>query len=82
MITLEICPLCGAKMEKGYIVTVYDWKARSPIEWRTLVKNPRRIKSFWDRFKYSYASPTLNDLEAYRCINCKIAIIYYGEAEK
>jgi len=77
---IEVCPLCGSKMEKGFI-TIGGGR---PISWSktplksnarsTLLGYPRGLEtivavSFWAR----------HSLQAYRCRKCKIMVFKYGE---
>lgn len=66
---IEICPLCGSSMEKGfYIVPRQTWWDIKKHEWtagRAEEINPFRM--------------TNTNFEAYRCKKCKLILFQYGE---
>jgi len=73
MVAIENCPLCGAKMKKGYISTAQrvGWsnKKPSPV---VLRGEEILVGSYW--------SGTC--VEAYRCPDCKIVLFSYEKKMK
>lgn len=71
---VEVCPLCGSKMEKGFIGV-----------WRGIFWSDKKRAVIWklpfgkDMLTRSsgWAAPML---EAYRCKKCKLVTFKYGEA--
>ena len=64
---IEVCPLCGSKMEKGFIIT-------TEIVWSN-----KEHKHFDIGEKIVPLSWYLANVEAYRCKKCKLVIFRYGE---
>jgi hypothetical protein len=66
---IEVCPLCGSKMEKGfYIVPRQTWwdEKKHTLHWRKCEEiNPFRM--------------TLTNFPGYRCKKCKLVTFRYGE---
>ena len=68
---IETCPLCGSKMEKGYIISrMISWSAKKIGFWS--FKSGEKIVSGG----YPYFP---QNVEAYRCKKCKLIIFKYGE---
>lgn len=66
---IEVCPLCGSKMEKGfYIVPRQTW-------W-----DVKKHKLFGDGEEINPFRMTLTNFSGYRCKKCKLVIFKYGEA--
>jgi transposase len=67
---IEVCPLCGSKMEKGFYIvprqTWWDVKKRNFLWGGSEEINPFRM--------------TLTNFPGYRCRKCKLVIFRYGEA--
>ena len=70
---VEVCPLCGSKMEKGFIGV-----------WRGIFWSDKKRTVVWKLpfgedmiFRASLKNPMI---EAYRCKKCKLVIFRYGEA--
>jgi hypothetical protein len=68
--TLETCPLCGAKMEKGFVTTARTiyWSEKETNSW-TRAGDENLAGSRW--------SGTC--IAAYRCPKCKIVIFSYKQ---
>ena len=71
----ENCPICGKKMEKGYLRTggaiyggqIVKWRTPEMSRYRGVVKLGSGLISV--------------DLGGVRCKNCKIVLFGYGEEE-
>jgi hypothetical protein len=65
---IDVCPLCGSVMEKGFIIT-------RKIDWN------RKEHKFFD-IGEEIVPPSwhLANVEAHRCKKCKLVIFRYGEA--
>jgi len=79
MHSIENCPSCGSKMDKGYIITLHDppdqygkfqitWKKKKRIVTEVLIELARPGNLFYH--------------EAYRCQSCKLILFHYDEKEK
>jgi predicted RNA-binding Zn-ribbon protein involved in translation (DUF1610 family) len=69
---IEVCPLCGSKMEKGFIGVSREifWSDKKrTIVWKLPFGNDVIVRADW----------TAAMREAYRCENCKLVIFRYGE---
>ena len=64
---IEICPLCGSVMEKGFIIT------------REIVWNRKEHKHFDIGEKIVPPNWHLANVEAHRCEKCKLVVFQYGE---
>jgi hypothetical protein len=70
---MEVCPLCGSKMEKGVIGVgrgIVWSKEKHTTIWKRLFGNDIIVRAGW----------AAANLEAYRCRKCKLVIFRYGEA--
>jgi hypothetical protein len=72
---IEVCPLCGSKMEKGFI-GVWQGIYWSKEKHRAIWKLP-----FGDDMIYRVSSKNPM-IEAYRCKKCKLVVFRYGETDK
>jgi len=72
---IDVCPLCGSKLEKGYV-------ASKMISWgNKKIKNWSFKGLFNGEIIVSRGYPYLIvNVEAYRCRKCKLVIFRYGEA--
>lgn len=69
---IEVCPLCGSKMEKGFIGVwrgIFWSEKKRTIPWKLPLGNDMI-------FRASLKDPML---EACRCTKCKLLIVKYGE---
>jgi len=67
---MENCPLCGKKMEKGYVST------QNAIDWG------KKKTSSWNRKGEEILVGTIwsgTCVEGYRCLNCEIVLFHYGK---
>jgi hypothetical protein len=65
---VEICPLCGSKMERGFLVT------------RLLSWSDKKHKvSAWEGEIIAKEGWSLANIDAYRCKKCKLVVFRYGE---
>jgi len=71
----ENCPVCGEKMEKGYIV----WGSNS-IRWSK--KKRRMVLGAEPLITRPIPLYSAQNAEAYRCPNCTIVLFSYGEEKK
>jgi len=72
---IDVCPLCGSKLEKGYVASkIISWSDKK-------IKNLSLTGLFSGEQIVSkgYPYPIVN-VEAYRCKKCKLVIFRYGEA--
>jgi len=78
---IENCPKCGSKMEKGYIITFRmasrdEYHGNDSIIWKEkrpgLMMTELGFRLLPTRIYESYS-------EAYRCQNCKLILLHYGE---
>jgi hypothetical protein len=70
---LEICPLCGSKMEKGfYIVPRQTWWDANEHTWLWFKGTIEKINPF---------KMTLTNFPGHRCKICKLIVFQYGEAD-
>jgi len=71
---IEVCPLCGSKMEKGYVASrMISWSDKK-------MKNLSLTGLFSGELIVSRGYPYLIvNVEAYRCRKCKLVIFRYGE---
>lgn len=63
------CPECGTKMEQGYVISeAVFWSKEKHTQWAL---GQERIipRGFW----------ALPNVEAYRCMNCKLVLFHYGK---
>jgi len=74
---IEVCPLCGSKMEKGYV-------ASKMISWSDQKIKDLSLKGlFGGELIVSRGYPYLIvNVEAHRCRKCKLIIFRYGEASQ
>jgi hypothetical protein len=72
---IEVCPLCGSKMEKGYVASrMISWSAKKTSNWSL-------TGLFSGELLVSRGYPYLIvNVEAYRCRKCKLVLFRYGEA--
>lgn len=72
---IEVCPLCGSKMEKGYVASkMISWSDKK-------IKNLSLKGLFSGELIVSRGYPYLIvNVEAYRCRKCKLVIFRYEEA--
>ncbi len=88
----EICPICGEKMEKGYVfLTGLSVRQKNSLNW-SKEKPTIKHKILWSHPKdYSkllhydadFSSLEKNCLsEAQRCPNCKVVLFGYGEEKQ
>jgi predicted RNA-binding Zn-ribbon protein involved in translation (DUF1610 family) len=75
---IEDCPVCGSKLERGYI-------ASKAISWRD-----RKISNWWPPkgllageliVSGGFPWQKIINVEAYRCRKCRLIIFRYGEAK-
>jgi len=73
---IEFCPLCGSKMEKGYVASkMISWSDKK-------IKNLSLKGLFGGETIVSSGYPYLIvNVEAYRCKKCKLVIFRYGETD-
>jgi len=84
----ENCPICGEKMEKGYVVCPESgvlWSKEK--EWLALKsRKAMRIKDaeiiVGRRFRAIWNVNDMSQSEAYKCPNCKIVLFSYGEEKE
>ena len=74
---IEVCPLCGSKLAKGYVASkMISWDNKKIKTWSFKgLFNGEIIVSRG----YPYH---ITNVEAYRCKKCKLVIFKYGEASK
>jgi hypothetical protein len=69
---IEVCPLCGSKMEKGFYIvprqTWWDAKKHTYLWWKCEEINPFKM--------------TLTNFLGWRCKKCKLIIFRYGETKQ
>ena len=73
---IEVCPLCGSQLEKGYLASASAaWSNRKISNWS--------IRGLWngelvigDGFAFR-----INNIDAYRCKKCKLVIFQYGDIQ-
>jgi len=72
---IEVCPLCGSKMEKGYVASkMISWSDKK-------IKNLSLKGLSGGELIVSRGYPYLIvNVEAYRCRKCRLVIFRYGEA--
>jgi hypothetical protein len=74
---IEVCPICGSEMEKGYIASrMIAWSNKQISNWS--------FKGLWSGeivISRGYPYPIAN-VEAARCRKCKLIIFKYGEAKE
>lgn len=72
---IEVCPLCGSKLEKGYV-------ASKMISWGNKKIKTWSFKGlFGGEIIVSRGYPYhITNVEAWRCKKCKLVIFRYGEA--
>ena len=73
----EVCPLCGSKMEKGYIASrMVSWSDKKISKWS--------IKGlFGKEIIVSGGYPyNIVNVEAYRCRKCNLIIFRYEKQNK
>ena len=71
---VEICPLCGSKLEKGYVASkLAAWSDKKISNWS--------FKGlFGGEMIISRGYPYLiKNVGAYRCRKCKLVVFQYGE---
>jgi len=84
----ENCPVCGEKMEKGYVVSpasAIHWSNEE--KWLALKsKNSWRIKDseiiVGSGFHVIWNVNDMSQSKGYRCPNCKIVLFSYGEEKQ
>jgi hypothetical protein len=64
---IGICPLCGSKLEKGFLVT------NRPLRWDT------RQHTWYARGELLTPLLDMVNLEAYRCTKCRLVVFRYEE---
>jgi hypothetical protein len=72
---IEVCRLCGSKMEKGYLASASTaWSEKKISNWS--------LRGLWggelvigEGFAFG-----IHNVDAYRCKKCKLIIFGYGEA--
>ena len=72
---IEVCPLCGSKMEKGYIASkMISWSAKKISNWsfKGLFGGELIVSSGYPYF--------IVNIEAYRCKKCKLVIFKYRQS--
>jgi len=70
MRALENCPLCGSKVEEGFLY------GRSPFQWS---KERRRFTDGMENIVSGPYSLGATSVKAYRCNNCKMVLFFYEE---
>jgi len=73
---VEVCPLCGSRMEKGYLASASAaWSERKISDWS--------LRGLWggelvigEGFAFG-----INNVEAYRCKKCRLVIFKYGKTK-
>ena len=71
---IEVCPLCGSKLERGYVtLTSAAWsdKKISNWSWKGLWAGEMIVGKGFAYF--------INNVEAQRCKKCKLIIFRYGK---
>lgn len=72
--TMKVCPICGSRMEEGYVASrMIAWSNKKISNWS--------FKGLWSGeivVSRDYPYPIAN-VEATRCIKCKIIVFKYGE---
>ena len=69
---VDICPLCGSKMEKGYIASkIISWSKIKTWSFKGLFGGEIIVSK-----GYPYH---ITNVEAYRCRKCKLVIFRYGK---
>lgn len=69
---IEVCPVCGSKMEKGFIGVwrgIFWSDKKRTVVWKLPFGKDIIVRADW----------TAAHLEAYRCKKCKLVIFKYGE---
>jgi len=71
------CPICGRKMEEGYLFTGFRlrWSKDKPSFWRRKGYIQRGVKVIAGHGVLG------TSVKASRCPNCEIVIFYYGDYE-
>jgi hypothetical protein len=76
---IEVCPVCGSKLEKGYVASkVISWRDRKISNWWEWP--PKGLLSGEVIVSGGFPYMSIINVEAYRCKKCKIIIFRYGEA--
>ena len=69
----ENCPVCGDKMEKGYVSATPD------VYWSKKKVTLKFWRTRWEALLRGHFYGTMVNAEAYRCPNCKIVTFSYDE---
>ena len=76
--SVEVCPLCGSKLEKGYVASkVIAWSAKKISNWWP----PQGLLAGEVIVSGGFPYVSIINVEAYRCKKCKLIIFRCGEAK-